>query len=356
MNKEQLFSSSATTTIDHYRSLLKRRLIYILLLSITLVFAFVADLTIGSQGLSLVDFWHGLTRSDNISAKVIVWEIRMPSTIMAVLIGMALAISGAQMQTVLQNPLADPFTLGLSSAAGFGAALAIVLGHSILSFIPLPEQWFVAANAFLFSLITALLISAAGRIRALNAQTVTLLGIAVMFSFNALLTLLEYIASADQLQELVFWMMGSLSKASWQEIQILSIVLACVIPLLLRNAWQLTAMQANETMASVQGISTERLRIQILVLVSLLTATAVSFVGTIGFIGLVAPHTARLIIGEEQRWYMPATLLVGAILMSLTSLISKSLIPGVILPIGVITALVGIPFFLALVLGKKQQP
>lgn len=338
----------------YYRSR-RRKLAYLAALAILMCAAFVADVLIGSQGLGFEAFLEGLLGDGSSREAVIVWKIRMPGAAMALLVGMALAVSGAQMQTVLNNPLADPFTLGISSAAGFGAAMAIVLNKSVASLLPLPSEWFIAANAFLFSLATVFLISTASRLRDLTPETVTLLGIAVMFAFNALLTLMQYMASADQLQELIFWMMGSLAKASWTTIAILSAILVLVVPLLLRNAWQLTAIQAHEQLAEVRGVSTERLRLSILVLVSFLTAISVAFVGTIGFIGLVAPHTARLLIGEEQRWLMPATLLVGAILMSATSLASKAVIPGVVLPIGVITALIGIPFFLALLLARQPK-
>lgn len=338
-----------------YFKVRRRKLFYLSLLFVAAVAIFLADIIIGSQGLGLDGFLKGLLGEGASREAVIVWNIRMPGAVMALMVGMALAISGAQMQTVLNNPLADPFTLGLSSAAGFGAAVAIVLNKSMVSYLPIPSEWFVAVNAFIFSLLTVFLISSASRLRALSAETITLLGIAVMFAFNALLTLLQYMASADQLQELIFWMMGSLSKATWTDIGILAAILAVILPLLLRNAWQLTAIQAHEQMAQVRGVSTERLRLYILILVSFLTAITVSFVGTIGFIGLVAPHTARLLIGEEQRWLMPATLLIGAIFMSATSLVSKALIPGVVLPIGVITALIGIPFFLALVLTRQPR-
>lgn len=338
----------------YYRSR-RRKLMYLALLTMILGLVFLADVLVGSQGLGLDAFMRGLMGESDTREAIIVWRIRMPGAVMALLAGMALALAGAQMQTVLKNPLADPFTLGLSAAAGFGAALAIVLDKSVAGFLPLSADWFVAANAFAFSLLTVFLISAASRMRDLTPETVTLLGIAVMFAFNALLTLMQYMASADQLQELIFWMMGSLSRASWTTIGILAAVLVVVAPLLLRNAWLLTAIQAHEQMAQVRGVATGRLRFSILVMVSLLTAISVAFVGTIGFIGLVAPHTARLLIGEEQRWLLPATLLVGAILLSATSLVSKTLIPGVILPIGVITALVGIPFFLALVLSRQPR-
>jgi len=350
-----------TTSVAEYHQQSKRRLLLLAALTVLVVIAFLSDLYIGSQGLSYETFLQGLLHSEvapgeiNRRAVVIVWDIRMPSAIMAVLIGMVLAVSGAQMQTVLKNPLADPFTLGLSSAAGFGAALAIVLNKSFASYLPIPEAFFIPLNAFVFSLMTALLVSFAGIVKRLTPATVTLLGIATMFGFNALLTLVEYLASADQLQELLFWIMGSLAKASWLDIKILLVFMAISLPLIFINAWKLTAIRANEELARARGISAERIRVQVLILVSLLTAAAVSFAGTIGFVGLVAPHIARMLVGEEQRWFLPATLLIGGAVMSFTSLISKALVPGVLFPVGVITALIGIPFFLSLILSSKRN-
>ncbi|WP_370239617.1 FecCD family ABC transporter permease [Neptunomonas phycophila] len=354
-------TNDLSASIYDYKKQARKRLLLLAGLSALVIIAFLMDLYIGSQGLSYETFMQGLFHSEiapgeiNKRAVVIVWDIRMPSAIMALLIDMILAVSGAQMQTVLKNPLADPFTLGLSSAAGFGASLAIVLNQSFASYLPIPDAFFIPLNAFIFSLMTALLVSFAGIVKRLTPATVTLLGIATMFGFNALLTLVEYLASADQLQELLFWIMGSLAKASWLDIKILLAFMLVSLPLIFINAWKLTAIRANEELARARGISAERIRVQVLIVVSLLTAAAVSFAGTIGFVGLVAPHIARMLVGEEQRWFLPATLLIGAAVMSFTSLISKALVPGVLFPVGVITALIGIPFFLSLILSSKRS-
>jgi iron complex transport system permease protein len=276
----------------------------------------------------------------------------MPMALMAVVVGAALAIAGAEMQTILNNPLASPFTLGISAAAGFGAALAIVLGVSV---IPFAGVVLVSVNAFFFALLASLTIYFLSRLRGVTVQTVVLLGIALVFLFTSLLSLLQYIASEEALQQVVFWTLGSLVKATWPKIGSAAGVLAVTIPFFIRQAWALTALRLGDATAQSLGINIEKLRLQSLISVSILAAVAVAFVGTIGFVGLVGPHVARMLVGEDQRFFLPTAAVAGALLLSVTSIVSKSIIPGVLFPIGIITSLIGIPFFLSLILTKTRQ-
>lgn len=185
-------------------------------------------------------------------------------------------------------------------------------------------------------------------------DTVVLFGIALLFSFEALLWLMQFIADSNALQQIVFWTMGSLARATWNKIALVAAVLLLCAVWSARNAWPLTALRAGEDQARSFGIAVERLRLITLLRVSLLAATALSFVGTIGFVGLVGPHIARLLLGEDHRYYLPGAALAGALMLSGASILSKVLVPGVVLPIGIITALVGVPMFLALVLGRRR--
>ncbi|WP_206030221.1 iron ABC transporter permease [Roseomonas sp. AR75] len=282
---------------------------------------------------------------------VIVWEIRLPVALLAAVIGAMLGLAGAQMQTILDNPLADPFTLGLSSAAGVGASVAIVTGLSVL---PATGPTLVMANAFLFAFGAAMLVHAFTLWRGATSETMILFGIALMFTFNALLALLQYRASETQLVQIVFWMMGSLQRASLGGISVAAGVLAICGLLLWRRRWALTAMRFGDDRAASLGVDPRRLRLEVLLLVALLSATAVSFVGVVGFVGLVGPHVARMLVGEDQRWFAPMATLAGAAMLSATSIVSKTLSPGIIYPIGIITALIGVPFFLSLVLAKRS--
>ncbi|MEM0673983.1 MULTISPECIES: FecCD family ABC transporter permease [Dickeya] len=321
-------------------------------MAVAIVASLLLDFMLGPSGLPLDVLWQTLTDPANADAgsRVIVWDIRLPYALMAVVVGLALGLAGAEMQTILNNPLASPFTLGVSSAAAFGAALAIVLGIGIPG---VPAQWFISANAFLFALLAALLLDGITRWTKVATSGVVLFGIALVFTFNALVSVLQFVANEDTLQGLVFWTMGSLARSSWEKLGILLAVLAVVMPLSMMSSWKLTALRLGEDRAISFGINVRRLRLTTLLRISLLSALSVAFVGPIGFIGLVAPHIARMIFGEDHRFYLPASALTGALVLSLASVASKNLLPGVIIPVGIVTSLVGVPFFLSIILRNR---
>ena len=284
--------------------------------------------------------------------RVVIWDIRMPIALMAITVGASLSLAGAQMQTILANPLASPFTLGISAAASFGAALALVAGVAVF---PAAVQFMVPINAFLMAILASLFIYGVSTLRGVTVETIVLLGIALVFTFNALLSLLQYLASEQALAAVVFWTMGSLTKATWGKVAVTALGLLICLPLFARRAWALTALRLGDDKAASFGVNVRRLRLETMLLVSLLAAIPVSFVGTIGFIGLVGPHIARMVVGEDQRFFLPASVLCGALMLSATSVFSKMLIPGAILPIGVITALVGVPFFFSLIFTNRRR-
>ncbi|EPD6173589.1 FecCD family ABC transporter permease [Proteus mirabilis] len=314
----------------------------------------ILDFTLGPSGLSLTELWNTLISPEIADAgtRVIVWDIRLPYSLMAVVVGMSLGLAGAEMQTILNNPLASPFTLGVSSAAAFGAALAIVLGIGIPG---VPAQWFISVNAFVFALLATLLLDFISRWMRVSTSGIILFGIALVFTFNAAVSIMQFIANEDTLQGLVFWTMGSLNRASWDKLYILLVVLVIIFPLSLMNAWKLTALRLGEDRAMSFGINVRRLRLTTLLRISIISALAVAFVGPIGFIGLVAPHIARMTFGEDHRFYLPASALIGALVLSIASLVSKNLLSGVIIPVGIVTSLVGIPFFVSIILRHRGR-
>ncbi|HGN2347591.1 TPA: FecCD family ABC transporter permease [Proteus mirabilis] len=314
----------------------------------------ILDFTLGPSGLSLTELWNTLISPETADAgtRVIVWDIRLPYSLMAVIVGMSLGLAGAEMQTILNNPLASPFTLGVSSAAAFGAALAIVLGIGIPG---VPAQWFISVNAFIFALLATLLLDFISRWMRVSTSGIILFGIALVFTFNAAVSIMQFIANEDTLQGLVFWTMGSLNRASWDKLYILLVVLVIIFPLSLMNAWKLTALRLGEDRAMSFGINVRRLRLTTLLRISIISALAVAFVGPIGFIGLVAPHIARMTFGEDHRFYLPASALIGALVLSIASLVSKNLLSGVIIPVGIVTSLVGIPFFVSIILRHRGR-
>lgn len=337
-----------------YRQITRRKYLVLVALAVALVVSFLVDISLGPARLSLGEVALAIVSpgSSDVTTNVIIWDIRMPMALLAIIVGASLAIAGAEMQTILNNPLASPFTLGISAAAGFGAALAIVAGVSV---VPLAGTFLVSANAFVFALLAGLLIYFLASLRGVTIQTMVLLGIALTFLFSALLALLEYVASEQALQQVVFWTLGSLAKATWPKIGIGLVVLLAAAPFFATQVWKLTSLRLGDEKAKSLGVNVERLRLQVLIATSLLAATAVAFVGIVGFVGLVGPHVARMLVGEDQRYFLPASALAGALLLSVTSIVSKSVVPGVLVPIGIITSLVGVPFFLSLILTKRRQ-
>jgi iron complex transport system permease protein len=204
------------------------------------------------------------------------------------------------------------------------------------------------------ALLCSGLIHALSLRRGVGVETIVLLGIALVFGFNALLALVQYLASEQAVAAVVFWTLGSLTKATWPKLGAVALALALCLPLFARRAWALTALRLGDDKAASFGIDVRGLRLQTMLLVSLLAALPVAFVGTIGFVGLVGPHVARLLIGEDQRFLLPASALAGALLLSLGSLIGKLVVPGAIVPIGVVTSLIGLPFFVWLVLRRNR--
>lgn len=337
-----------------YRRLLARRVCLLLVIGCALLGSVLLDLSTGSSGMGVGQLLQGLLHPQtlDVTDRVIIWNVRLPYTLMAVLVGAALSLAGAEMQAILNNPLASPFTLGVSSAAALGASLVIVFP---LSSALLSRDSLVALAAFVFACASMFLLHGMSRLRGAGVETLVLFGIALVFSCNALVALLQLLATEDVLQQLVFWSLGSVARANWDKLGILALVLGLTAPFSLHAASRMTLLRMGEERAQSFGVDVRRLRFFALLRISLLSATAVAFVGTIGFIGLVGPHIARILIGEDQRFLFPASALVGALLLSLSSVVSKVIMPGVIVPVGIVTALVGVPIFVVLVFKRGRQ-
>jgi iron complex transport system permease protein len=332
----------------------QRKKLVLLVLAVVLILSMIADLGLGPARYSMREVVLALMGSADVSRQisVVIWDIRMPVALMAVVVGAALSAAGAQMQTILNNPLASPFTLGISAAASFGASVALVFGIGLL---PWAIDYVVSINALLMAMAAALFIHFMSQRRGVTVETIVLLGITLVFTFNALLALVQYLASEQALSAVVFWTMGSLTRATWPKLAITTVVVAVSLPLFMRRAWALTALRLGDDKAASFGVNVRWLRLETMMIISLLAAVPVAFVGTIGFIGLVGPHIARMLVGEDQRYFLPAAILSGAAILSLTSVVSKSIVPGTIFPIGIITALVGVPFLFSLIMSTRRR-
>lgn len=339
---------------QEYRRLMWRRFCLLVGLMVVLLVTVIVNISIGPAGINLGEILSALFQADTFSANqhLVIWEIRLPYALMGVVVGACLGLAGAEMQTVLNNPLASPTTLGVMHAATFGASLAIVF-----RFVPfgISETYVIPFFAFMGALSAILFIQFFSRRFGAAVDTVILVGIAMFFALEALISLIQFVADSDSLQQMVFWTMGSLARATWEKVAIVAVVFAICLPFSFRQVWKMTALRGGEEYAKSFGVSVERLRLIVLFRVSVMTAVAVSFTGVIGFVGLVAPHISRLAFGEDHRFYLPGAALCGAFILAGASILSKSIVPGILIPDGIVTALIGIPLFLGLLIHQKRK-
>jgi len=308
-------------------------------------------LTALSQGASSMVFKDSVAAvfQDSGIAHAIIWELRLPRMIMAVLVGFGLALSGTVFQAILRNPLASPYTLGIASSAGFGAVTAIIFGGSFYS------EYLIAGSAFFFALMSSFFILSIARLRGSTPQTMILAGIAIMFLFSSLSSFFQYMGTVEEVHEIVFWFFGSLSKVGWKEISVASVMILLPVPVILRWSWDFNLLAAGDESAKALGVNVTRIRMLGMVFASLITAAAISFAGVIGFVGLVAPHIARMVIGGDHWFLFPASALVGAVLVLAADTLGRTLWAPQVIPIGIVTAFIGVPFFFYLLMKKMKE-
>jgi len=311
----------------------------------------IAAASLGSSGISLRDTVliilrkiFGLSLKAGIDPKnvSIVWLLRLPRVLLAFLVGGCLAMSGAVCQSILRNPLASPYILGVSSGASLGAGIIIISGIAI----PLLGAFTLPLTGFVFGLLTVFLVAAfSSRIdRSMSNNTIILCGMVFSLFLSALLTLLSAIFS-DDLKRITLWQMGSFAMRGWTYIQLLLPFLLIGTVGVLRYAKEMDIMTFDDEQAQSAGVQTGALRTKLLVCTAILTGAAVALSGIIGFVDLIAPHAARRITGSRHRYLIPMSFIIGGSLMVITDLIARTVISPSELPVGAITALIGAPFF-----------
>ncbi|MGI3026866.1 FecCD family ABC transporter permease [Vibrio cholerae] len=340
--------------IEQQRKSERRRWVVLCAFGTILLASFVLDIMTGPSMLdasrvlnALLEF-IGLPFQVDGSTRVIVTNLRLPIALMAIIVGGSLGVGRAEMQTLLNNPMASPYTLGMAAAAGFGAALMLYIGS-----LGMDSHYAVPLGAFLCCMLSACFLFALASMRHITPGQLILAGIALLFLFQSLLSLVQFIASPELSQQILFWLFGSLSKATWSNLTITAVVVMGGFALLMRDSWKLTALRLGEERAKSVGVNVQRLRLKILFIVAVMTATVTSFVGIIGFIGIVAPNIAKILVGEDQRFFLPLSFLIGAFLLSTASVLSKVIVPGALFPIGIVTAIIGVPFFFWLIMAKR---
>jgi iron complex transport system permease protein len=266
---------------------------------------------------------------------------------------MALSSAGLLMQGVFRNPLVSPYTLGISNGAAFGASLAIVFRAKFLTLMPVLGHYTLPVSAFVFSCFAMGLVYLISRIKGHDSRTLILSGVAIGYLFSALVSSMRYFSNIRELPELIFWTMGALSGIPWNGIALIALVDLAGIILMMRYAWDLNALASGEESAMSLGVNHKRIRIIAFVLSTLMTAVTVAFTGVIGFVGLIAPHISRMLVGSDYRYAIPASALMGALLLLVSDTLARTIIAPTELPVGVITSFVGVPFFLYLIMRRR---
>ncbi|MDD2474044.1 MULTISPECIES: FecCD family ABC transporter permease [unclassified Methanoculleus] len=335
-----------------YQAIVRKRAIVCIGSLIGLVLLVLADLMIGPSWIPIHDVVTTLFDGPNgeTTSTAIVWSVRLPMTFTCIFVGASLGLAGVKVQTICNNPLASPYTLGLTSGAAFGAATAIFTGFSIAGILWLGT----AVLAFIFAGGVSLAIYMVGKMKGMSTITIILAGIVMNFFFVALQQLLQYKASAEVAQLIASWTFGSLTRSSWTSVAVSGCILVVCAIFVTRYVWQLTALTTSEENAKSLGVDTESVRLKMFMSASLLTAGAVSFIGTVGFVGLVAPHCARLLVGEDQRYLIPASVIFGSLLMLAASITAKLIGGGSMIPVGIVTSLVGVPALFILLMKTRR--
>lgn len=289
-------------------------------------------------------------------AKTILFDIRLPRICLAILIGAILAISGAVMQGLFRNPLAAPSLIGVSSGASVGASVVIVLAGAWLQSNTALGLSLVAVGAFIGSfLVTVLVYRLSTSALGTSVTTMLLAGIAVSALAGAVSGLLSYYADNEMLRQISIWQMGNLSTANWQRVLVLAVVAILVLSLFPRESKSLNALLLGESEARHLGIDVQQVKRKLILLTTLGIGTAVAIGGMIGFVGLIVPHIVRLLIGPDHRWLLPVSALAGGVLLLLADTIARIIIAPTELPTGILTAILGAPFFIMLLVQQRRE-
>ena len=299
----------------------------------------------------------------NVSTKwdAIVWNIRLPQALTAIVAGAGLSVAGVVMQSILRNPLGSPFTLGISNAGAFGAAVSIIIfgtgkmKSTIADPITINNPYLTTMVAFLFCLLATGVILLISRIRGASPEVMVLAGVALSSLFTAGTMFLQYFADDTQLAAVVFWTFGDVGRVNWPELKIMAGVVLFAVLFFLYNRWNYNAIDAGDETAKSLGVNVERTRSIGMVIATLISAVIVAFLGVIGFVGLICPHMVRRLIGDDQRYLIPGSALCGSILLLGADTAARLIISPYVLPVSVLTAFLGAPTFIYLLLrGYKR--
>ena len=323
----------------------------------------VACLFVGTSNMSFREALDALLGGGTGAQSRIIWKIRVPRVLAAIIAGAGLAVSGLIMQTTLNNAMASPSTLGVSNAAVFGANLSIIAfaggflstGNNLQNFDVGANPYATSVLAFLFSTLSVLLILGLCTVRSFSPNVVVLSGMAIGSVWTAATTILQFYATDVGLSAAVVWSFGDLGRATYRTVVLMLAAVFLGASFFRLMAWKYNALLSGEATAKTMGVHVEGLRFVSLLLASVITAVCVSFLGIIGFVGIICPHVTKKCLGQDHRVTIPASCLMGSLLLLLADTVSRSLGSGSALPVGAITSLLGAPFFIAIIFRRKES-
>ncbi len=346
-----------------YEGLQRKKLLTLLVSCALVVLAALVEAGTGSIKFGLDEIFRALTGRGSATANTVLFGIRFPRAAAAILVGAALAMSGVVMQCVLHNPLASASTLGVSQGAAFGAAVGIIVfGGGVVNngaadfAIRIDNPYIVTLCAFVFGSLSTVVVIAISRLRRdIGPSGLVLAGVALSSLFTGGSTLLQYFADDTKISAVVFWTFGDLGGTNWTQLLILLAVTAAGFVYFMLRRWDYNALQNGADTASSLGVNTRAVTLVSMAVCTLASALAVSFVGIISFVGLVAPHIMRRFVGDDYRWLLPCSAAAGSLLLLLADLFSRTVIAPVELPVGAVTSFLGAPVFLYLLLKGGRR-
>ena len=350
--------------MNHIKELEKRNqrnAIVIIAMLVAVVVVSIACLFVGSSNMSFHDALDALLGGGNDAQSRIIWKIRIPRVLAAIIAGSGLSVAGLVMQTTLNNAMASPSTLGVSNAAVFGANLSIIAfaggflstGNNLQNFDVSANPYATSVMAFAFSTLSVLLILGLCTVRSFSPNVVVLSGMAIGSVWTAATTILQFYATDVGLSAAVVWSFGDLGRATYRTDAIMAAVVLAGVMFFAFMSWKYNALLSGEATAKTMGVHVEGLRFVSLLLASMITAVCVSFLGVIGFVGVICPHVTKKLLGQDHRVTIPVSCLMGSLLLVLADTLSRSLGSGSALPVGAITSLLGAPFFIAIIFSRK---
>lgn len=346
---------------NEYNRYIGRKWLFLIFLAVFLLITVLTSISVGSSGIAISEVLRVLLGGGEPSSRTIIWNVRMPRIATGTGVGLALAMAGCVMQNALRNPLASASTLGVSQGASFGAALAIIyfqagvqISNASSANITITNPYTVVVCAFLGGICTTALILLLSRVSGVSPSVMILAGVAISAMFTGATTLLQYFSDDNMVASVVYWTFGNLGRAGWKEILLIFILSAAAFLYFSFNRWNYNAMESGTNTAKSLGVNVDRLILASMTVSTLISATAIAFVGTISFIGLIAPHIVRRFVGNDYRFLIPGSALMGAVIMLAADIASRMIKAPAILPIGAITSFLGAPLFLYMIIKKGK--